>query len=139
MKLYLDADVWLNFWLDEMLGFIPASHYLEELLDKALKEKWTIVISEEVKKEIKRAGVSMDDLEEKLSDFRLENILEEVEVGERDAELARKIFRERGLHASDAIHAALAIKSKAIFVTRNIKHFKVVQDILEIRKPEDLL
>ena len=139
MKLYLDADVWLNFWLDEMLGLLPASHYAEELLKKALKEKWTIVISEEVKKEIKRAGVSMEDLEEKLFDFRLGSILEEVEVEERDVEVARKISRERRLHASDAIHAALAIKSKAIFVTRNIKHFKVVEDVLEIRKPEDLL
>jgi len=35
MKLYIDADVWLNFWQDEMIGLIPAAHYTELLLEKA--------------------------------------------------------------------------------------------------------
>ncbi len=139
MKLYIDADVWLNFWFDEMLGLIPASHYAEELLRKAAREGWTIVMSEKAKKEIEGAGVLLEDLEEKLSEFRSGGLLEEPKFEERDMQYALKISGERRLHLSDAIHAALAIKTKSIIVTRNIKHFKKVSDLVKIRKPEDLL
>ncbi len=138
MKLYLDADVWLNFWQDEMLGFIPASHYAEELLEKALKEKWVLVISGAIKKEIYKKKVASQDLESKLSNFKKAGLLEEIEAEEKDIELADNIYRERKLHRSDALHAALAIKAKAILVTRTA-HFDLVRDLVEIRKPEDLL
>ncbi len=138
MKLYIDADVWLNFWLDEMLGLIPASHYTEELLGKACREDWTIVISEHVKKEIFKKKVSPEDLENMLAKLREGGLLEEVEAGQRDIELADRIYRSKGLHRSDALHATLAIKSKAIMVTRTA-HFNLVKDLVEIRKPEDLL
>lgn len=138
MKLYLDADVWLNFWQDEMLGFIPASHYAEELLEKALREKWILVISGAVKKEIYRKKVASQDLEAKLSDFQKAGLLEEIEAEEKDIELADGIYRERKLHRSDALHAALAIKAKATLITRTA-HFDLVKDLIEIRKPEDLL
>ncbi|MFQ6135884.1 MAG: hypothetical protein ACE5PM_01735 [Candidatus Hydrothermarchaeales archaeon] len=59
MKLYLDADVWLNFWLDEMLRFTPASHYLEELLETAFRKKWIILISGAAKMEIRKKGIAI--------------------------------------------------------------------------------
>jgi hypothetical protein len=52
VKLYFDADVWLNFCLDEMPGFVLASHYTEQLLGKVVDERWVIVISETVKEEV---------------------------------------------------------------------------------------
>jgi predicted nucleic acid-binding protein len=137
-KLYLDADVWLNFWLDEMLGLLPASHYIEELLRKANRENWVIVISGAVKKEIFRKHIAPEDLEIKLTKLREANLLEEIEAEEEDSKLARRITEEKGLHFPDSLHAALAIRSKAIIVTRT-GHFYLVKDLVEIRKPEELL
>lgn len=138
MKLYIDADVWLNFWQDEMLGLIPASHYTEELLDKALRMKWIIVISRVVKEEILKKKIALADLEEKLDRLRQVNLLEEIEAEKEDVELSRKIIRERGMHFPDSLHAALAIRAKAIIVTRT-KHFELVKNLVEVRKQEDLL
>ena len=43
MKIYLDSDIWLNYWLDEMLGYIPAGYYAERLLEEAVDGRWEIV------------------------------------------------------------------------------------------------
>ncbi len=138
MKLYLDADVWLNFWLDEMLGFLPASHYLEELLKRVRTERWVIIFSGIVKSEILKKKIALKDLEEKILELEQEGILEYVEAEKKDYERAEKIYRDKGLHFPDSLHAAIAIKHKAIMVTRT-KHFDAVKDVLELRKPEDLL
>ncbi len=139
MKIYLDADIWLNFWLDEMLGLIPASHYAEELLRKAAREGWTVVVSDLVKEEVFDKKVLPSDLDAKISELRIGGLIEEVEVEEKDDALAGRLRRERGLHLSDALHAALAMRTKSVIVTRNIKHFKLVEDLVDVRKPEDLL
>ncbi|MFQ5975162.1 MAG: type II toxin-antitoxin system VapC family toxin [Candidatus Hydrothermarchaeales archaeon] len=138
MKLYLDADVWLNFWLDEMLGFTPASHYLEELLETAFRKKWTILISGATKMEIRKKGVAIEDVEEKLAEFKKAGLLEEIEAGKEDIEQAERIYGERKLHRSDALHAALCIRAETVLVTRT-KHFDLVKDLVDIKKPEDLL
>ncbi len=139
MKLYIDADVWLNFWQDEMLGLLPASHYAEELLKKANREGWTVVVSDLVKEEVFDKNVLPADFDARLLELRIGGLIEEVEVEEKDDVLAGRLRRERGLHLSDALHAALAIRTKSAIVTRNIKHFKLVEDLVEVRKPEDLL
>ncbi|MFQ6135885.1 MAG: hypothetical protein ACE5PM_01740 [Candidatus Hydrothermarchaeales archaeon] len=78
------------------------------------------------------------DLEEKLLEFKKAGLLEEIEAGKEDIERAERIYRERKLHRSDALHAALSIRADAVLVTRT-KHFDLVKDLVEIRKPEDLL
>jgi predicted nucleic acid-binding protein len=87
---------------------IPASHY-----------------SGVVKEEILKKKIALADLEE-------------IEAEKEDVELSRKIIRERGLHFPDSLHAALAIRARAIIVTRT-KHFELVKNLVEVRKPEDLL
>lgn len=138
-KLYLDADVWLNFWLDESLGLKPAFHYTEQLLEKAVDEGWIIAVSDAVKEEVFDKDILPEDFHDKISKLEMGGLLEEVKVEERDDELAGKLMRERRLQFSDALHAALAIRAKATIVTRNIKHFERADDLVEVRKPEDLL
>jgi predicted nucleic acid-binding protein len=139
IKLYFDADVWLNFWLDEILGFVPASHYTEQLLEKMVDEGWVVVVSEAVKEEIFEKNIAPEDFREKVSKLKVRGLLEEVRVEESDDELVGKLMRERKLHFSDALHAAIAIRTKAMIVTRNIRHFERVVDLVEVRRPEDLL
>ncbi len=139
MKLYIDADVWLNFWQDEMVGLIPAAHYTELLLEKAVDEGWVIVVSDAVKKEVYKKKVTPGDFERLVGKLKKAGLIEEVETTQEDVNLAYKISSERYLHRSDALHTALAIKSKAIIVTRNIEDFKKVSDMVDVRKPEDLI
>jgi len=58
LKIYPDSDTWLNFWKGEMIGMIPAFHFMEELLRKAMLEGWVVVVSELVKEEVFEKGVS---------------------------------------------------------------------------------
>jgi len=70
-EIYLYADVWLNFWMNEMLGLLPASHYTEELLRKANMEGWVIVISEATKEEVFSKGILPEDFYGKISELEV--------------------------------------------------------------------
>ncbi|MFH1774410.1 MAG: PIN domain-containing protein [Methanobacteriota archaeon] len=98
-----------------------------------------MVVSDLVRDEVFDKNVLPTDFNAKISELKIGGLIEEVEVEEKDDALAGRFRRERGLHLSDALHAALAIRTKSVIVTRNIKHFKLVEDLVEIRKPEDLL
>ncbi|NOZ58484.1 MAG: hypothetical protein GXO66_02750, partial [Euryarchaeota archaeon] len=100
MKLYIDADVWLNFWLDEMIGLIPAAHYTELLLEKAIDEGWVIVVSDAVKKEVYKKKVTPEDFERLISKLKKAGLIEEVETTQEDVNLAYRIHSERYLHRS---------------------------------------
>jgi|Deesub1362B_J571_1020462.scaffolds.fasta_scaffold00376_19 predicted nucleic acid-binding protein len=140
VKIYLDSDIWLNFWKGEMIGMIPAFHFTEELLRKAVLERWVVVVSELVKEEVFEKGVSPNDFDEKINELESAGcVIEKAEVTEEDVKFGLELRRERGIHLSDAIHAAIAKRVNAIIVTRNIRHFKLVADIVKVRKPEDLL
>jgi len=140
VKIYPDADVWLNFWKGEMIGMIPAFYFMEELLRKAMLERWVIVVSELVKEEVLEKGVSPDDFDEKIDELESAGcVIEKVEVTKEDVRCALELKKERGIHLSDAIHAAIAKRVESTIVTRNIRHFKLVADIVKVRKPEDLL
>ena len=89
--------------------------------------------------EIYRQGVTKQDLNERLSFLKDAGVLTEIKVQQADIDRAKVLRRERGIHLSDAVHAVIAIRCSATVVTRNIKHFEKVRDLVELRKPEELL
>lgn len=138
-RFYVDADIYLNYWKDEMVGLTPASYYAEEFFSRAIEKNWTIIISDLTKKEILKAGVREEDLEEFLEIFRKCGILLEVDVEEIDRERALELRKKRKIHLSDAFHTAVAERLNATIITRNLKHFRLVEDLVNVGRPEDFL
>lgn len=138
-SLYLDADVWLNLIQREMAGFVPAFQRTKQLLSKAETEKWELVVSDLVKEEVRSQGVKEEDMKRQISGLREKKLVKHAQVKEADREKAREILRSRGLHFSDALHVAVALRKGSHLVTRNMRHFSVVDDLLEVSRPESLL
>lgn len=138
-KVYLDSDVWLNLWQQEMLGFNPAFLRAEQLLDRVSEKGWKLVVSDLVKKEVVQKGVLEEHFEEKINSLREKGLVEDMNIAEADMDEAKEISKNRHIHMSDALHTALARRSGATIVTRNIRHFRKVRGLVTVRKPEELL
>jgi len=78
-------------------------------------------------------------LEEFLEIFRECGILLEVDVEEIDRERALELRKKRKIHLSDAFHTAVAERLNATIITRNLKHFRLVEDLVNVGRPEDFL
>ena len=61
-----------------------------------------------------------------------------VEISSIQEKEAASLGRVRKVSFGDALHAVLARDNFAVMVTRD-KHFLELMDIVEVRKPEDLL
>lgn len=64
--------------------------------------------------------------------------LKEVSYNSRQGAEARQLSKERGLPFADCLHSILARDNFAIMVARD-KHFELLTDIADIKKPEELL
>lgn len=138
-SLYLDADVWLNLLQGEMLGFVPAFQRAKLLLARIEAERWELVVSDLVKKEVCGKGVEEEDMEREVADLKRKGLVENAAIKDVDRRKAGEIQEDRGLHFSDALHAAIAAREGSQLVTRNLRHFSAVSDLLDVCEPEEIL
>ncbi|KXA94136.1 hypothetical protein AKJ37_07930 [candidate division MSBL1 archaeon SCGC-AAA259I09] len=138
-RLYLDADVWLNLLQGEMLGFVPAFQRAKRLFAKIREEKWELVVSDLVEEEVCNQGPRVEDMRNKVSGLEEQNLVERASIKKTDRKKAGEIHKNKSLHFSDALHAAIALRKSSILVTRNMRHFSAVEDLLEVLEPETLL
>jgi len=107
-------------------------------LIKNIKQNRDIIIySEFILREL-LTGFGEDIVEEIFSIVSKEGLLEKVDVNEEQIKEAGKLSIRTGVHINDCIHAIIAKDNNAVLVTRD-KHFEAFRDIVQIRKPEDLL
>ena len=67
-----------------------------------------------------------------------EGLLFKVPIKKEQFQEAAKLKRERKLPFADVLHAIIARDNGAVMVTRDV-HFEDFEDIVMIRKPEDLI
>jgi len=132
----IDTNIFLNVIRDEK-EFVATS---EELLRKVhnkmiigfassivlIETKW--VLSE--KKEYAKADKAVSLIEE---------ITEIIPVDKEIAKEAIDLKIKRKLELLDSIHAATAFMNNAVLVTRDEDLRRKVEDIISVRKPEDVL
>ncbi|KHO46458.1 MAG: hypothetical protein QS98_C0003G0066 [archaeon GW2011_AR3] len=136
-KLYLDTSIWRDYYENRSDKFRPLGEWALELLNKTIHEKGTILYSDLVVEElnIKYAQQEIDNI---FSFVRMKGILVKADISREQANEAVLLCKKKKVAFGDVLHAILARDYKAIMVTRD-KHFQELSNIVEIKKPEELL
>ncbi len=136
MKLYLDTSIWRDYYENRADKFRPLGEWAFALLKKAVDEDIGIMYSDFVLEELRK---SYSDGEiEKIFGIIDNTILFKASISNKQAEEAAKICKERKVAFGDALHAVIAKDNEAILVTRD-RHFEELRDVVDVRKPEELI
>lgn len=132
--IYLDTNIYMDYFLIREDRLRPLSDFAFELLRKTFECEYKIAISDWLLFELEKNNVPVEKINELLKDLKDLNKLVKVERKDEDVTKA-----ERYKNWKDALHAILAKKSGAVYlVTRNVEDFFDVQDLIEIKLPENL-
>ena len=136
-ELYLDANIFLNYWFDEFSKTAEA-YYAQQLFNRALGCEFSFVITTLVLDELSsRSGLSVEEINEKWfpmltrsGKVRIEGISQEVIDG------AVRLERTFHIPRKDAIHASFCLMNNLAIITRD-RHFLSIAS-LKVLVPEDL-
>ena len=104
---------------------------------KVIKDKDQILFTDKIVDELGMM-YSKREICEFLNILSLMNITKRVEINKEQKERAEMIAKQREVPDTDALYAILAKDNKAILVTRD-RHFDKLRDIVEVKKPEEIV
>ena len=136
-KFYVDACIWRDYYENREDRFRPLGEWAFELFRMIKETRSKVFYSDLIVEELSIAY----DKKAILEIFKIlddEELLEKVGTVTKQFQEAARLKRERKLPFGDLIHAILARDNGAILVTRD-KHFVEFEDIVLVRKPEDLI
>ncbi len=136
-RYYIDTAIWRDYYENRSDNLRPLGEWALACITKIIIQEGTILYSDFIKEELK---ISYSD-EEQLRIFEIgskSECLKRIEISNSEIEEARKISQRRDIPFGDALHAILARNNNATLITRD-HHFEKLQDIVKIRKPEELL
>lgn len=139
VKIYIDSNVFLNYWFDEYSNK-PCAHYAERLFTDAIKCKYDIIISTLVLEELETKSHLTEEeiVGEWFKEFRERQKIDILKIKGDVLQKAQWISEKYGIHRADAVHAAFSFYFCDYLVT-NDKGFDKIKDILNVVTPEDLL
>ena len=139
---YVDSNIFLNVWFEEMLKFSPAFYYSRRILDLILECKFRLVISDLTVKELSRKTDLTKEVivQEYLGSFDMVGKLMVVETTREMIQEANAVGRKYGLHGADALHALVAKREGCVLVTRDVE-LKTTARRISVRAvlPEELV
>jgi predicted nucleic acid-binding protein len=137
-KYYFDTCIWRDHY-ENRIGSQgrPLGKYATNLFANVIKNQDTLLFSEFIIRELKN-GFNEKEISEMLNVLYIAGILEKVTMKEEDYKEAKRQGMERNLPAGDVLHALLARKNNAIFVTQD-NHCLQLKDIVEVKKPEEII
>lgn len=136
--IYLDSNVYLDYFENRRDRLRPLGEFAFGLLKRAMNCEFDILVSGHVINEVEARGC-LKDFKFLLIDLGSLNKLVRVETTEADKAKARQLESEQKSHFKDALHAVLAEKGGAcVLVTRNVKDFQELSDLVDIALPEAL-
>ena len=142
VKVYVDSNIFLNVWFEEMLRLSPAFYYSRRILDAILECKFLLVISDLTLKELsRRTNLSREVIvEQYLRPYEMVEKLTVIETTKDMIREASSISRRHRLHASDALHALVAKNEDCVLVTRD-EELRTTARRIGVRAalPEDLI
>ena len=135
VKYYIDTAIWRDLHENRKDKSKNLGELAFESLKKIRTNKEKIIYSDFVVEELSRAYDKqiIDKLFKGVSE-----LLEKVEINEKQLKEAADLSKENKIPLGDAVHGVLARDSNAIMVTRD-RHFRKLKDKITIKKPEDLI
>ncbi len=138
MRYYFDSCIWRDHY-ENRFGFKgrPLGNYASKLFMKIMKNKDILLFSDLLIKELK-IQYNEKDINDMLNILFLMKILEFVNIDKSEFREAETIAKKRNLPLPDVLHAIISRDNKAILVSQD-KHFQKLKDLVEIRKPEEII
>lgn len=137
VNLYLDANVYIDYWEDRKDNLRPLGDFAYNLLRRAINCEFVVCYSDLVLFEVcKGCHMSRDEVFEHIF-FPLEKAGKLRHITYSYEPEATNVSKENNIHKADAVHIVLAEKCNAILVSRD-------NELLELRKrfnitkPEEL-
>jgi len=135
---YFDSCIWRDHYENRFgPNGRPLGKYATELFSKIMKNKDTLLISKLVYNELTIA-FSKKEIDEMMTLLTKIGALQRINISEEQQIEAKKISIERNVSRNDALHAILARDNNAILVSQNEKDFKLLKDIKEFIKPDNI-
>ncbi len=136
-KYYVDTAIWRDLHENRTDKFRPLGEWAFMMFRKIRENQDIVLYSEIIVEELSK---DFDDkiIKNIFSIMSDEGLLRKVEINKNKIQDALKLKNKLEIPFGDAIHAILARDNGAILITRD-HDFEKVQDIVEIKKPEDLI
>ena len=135
---YLDTNIYIDYFLNRIDKLRPLGDFAFNLIKKIIMGEYKLIISDLVIIELERNGFEkqVKVLLEKLKETN--NLIFVISTKE-DNLRTKNIVKNRKTSFNDTKHAIVASKTKAdYFVTRNIKDFEDLNDLVYPIYPESL-
>ena len=141
MKLYLDTNIFLNFFFDEMNGLRDAGYYSRQLLEQAMDCKFRLIISSYTEFELLNRYPFMDEsLEKHKRTLRSMGKLSIVNTTYKDKQSARELtkkLKSEGAHFADMVHVVHTMNHADVLVTRDKKLHDCCEGLVDSAFPEE--
>lgn len=133
---YIDAAIWIDLFEDRK-GYNnePLGEFALIFLTLIKTRNERIVITDFLVEELKR-GYTLEELDVLINPFK--HLIIKITVKPGQKKEAIEISKQRKLPKGDALHAIVARDYCLILITRD-RHFKLLMDIAEYYKPEQLI
>ncbi len=138
MRFYVDSCVWLDFAFERGNKLNPLHEFAFQFFRKVIVEKHKIVFSKLLVSELKQFLSEHKINNLLLSQFNNLGLAEYVKISSNQLKEARALAFSRKIPKGDALHAILARDNKTLLVS-NDKHFDCLQDIVEVRTPQEII
>jgi predicted nucleic acid-binding protein len=136
--IYIDTNVYLDYLEIRTDRLRPLHDFAFQLFRRTFSCEFTIACSQLVINEL-HYNIQQERIDELFRDLKQLNKIIMVGISRKDKMLAHKLVRDRGTPKDDTIHAIVAKRLGASYlVTRNIKDFAGLQDIISLALPENL-
>lgn len=136
-RYYFDTAIWIDYYENRSDRFRPLGDWAHQLIGNILEKRDTILYSEMLIKELETL-YTKESIEKIFEFVKMADILLKVNISKNQLEKAAILSKQRNVPFGDVLHALLAQDNNAIMVTRD-KHFMELLDIVEVKKPEDLI
>lgn len=137
LAFYLDSSIWRDYYENREDKFRPLGEWALMLINKIIEDKNIIVYSDFIVEELK-IKYSEEEIKKIFDIIHKRNLLLKIDISDYQAKEAAMLCKKKKVAFGDALHAILARDNNAFMVTRD-KHFEELQEIAEIKKPEDLI
>jgi predicted nucleic acid-binding protein len=135
---HLDACIWLDYLEDRFgQGGRPLGNYAGKLFLKIMRDNATIFFSKVTATEMLNE-IEPDKIDNILTITSALMRLKRVDFTKEDSDEADELSRQRNVPFTDALNAIIARNNNAIMVSQD-KHYQKLKDIVETKRPEDLI
>jgi|SRR3989344_2103037 len=136
-RFYLDSSIWRDYYENRSDKFRPLGEWALRLINNIVENTDIILYSDFIIEELK-VKYSEDEINRIFEIIDRRDLLLKVDISKEQAKEAAVLCKKRNVAFGDALHAILARDNKSTMITRD-KHFLELFDIVEVKKPEELI